>query len=414
MQKKILFISDHGDLLAPLGSEQAGGQNNYVKQLAEALCEHGNQVDIITHWANPDDPQIEYFGGNCRVIRIAAGNRNYVSKNKMFGMLPQFYNEMKRLVPVESYDLIHTHYWLSGVIGLYMKKEFNLPWIHTNHSLGKAKELATGVAENTRLSAEKLILGSVDRIVATTESEKELIHSFVPEPAPTDIISIGVDPVFYPDETAALESAPYFAFAGRLEKTKGIYVLVDAFRKLVASHGVPSSTKLIIAGGDSTNVEASAKLPKKKTLRKAIAGLEHRIDFIGSQTQRQLSNLFNGAISTIVPSYYESFGMVAAESQACGCPVIASKVGGLQDVVKDRVTGIHVKKKDVVQLAESMESLLVNREYAEELGEKAFLHANQAFRWSTLSEKMDNLYEVILHEKQNAYAGDRSRWYVSG
>lgn len=106
--------------------------------------------------------------------------------------------------------------------------------------------------------------------------------------------------------------------------------------------------------------------------------------------------------------------MVAAESQACGCPVIASKVGGLRDVVKDRVTGIHVKKEDVAQLAESMESLLVNQEYAEELGEKAFLHANQAFRWSTLSEKMDNLYEVILDEKQNAYVGDRSRWYVSG
>ncbi|MFS0574618.1 glycosyltransferase [Sporosarcina sp. 179-K 3D1 HS] len=413
MRKRILFISDHGDPLAPLGSEQAGGQNNYVRQLAEALCEHGNQIDVITHWANPEDSEIEYFGTNCRVIRIAAGNKTFISKNEMFSMLPQFYREMKQTIEIDSYDMVHTHYWLSGVLGLYIQQEFNLPWIHTNHSLGKAKEMATGVTDKTRLSAEKIILRSVDTIVATTDSEKDLIHSFVPEPAQVVVIPIGVDEAFYPNNTA-METAPYFAFAGRLEKTKGIYVLVDAFRKLVDSNAVPSSTKLLIAGGDSTNVDSTKKLPKKKMLRQAVAGLEHRIDFLGSQTQKQLASLFNGAISTIVPSFYESFGMVAAESQACGCPVIASKVGGLKDVVKDRVTGIHVKKNDVGHLAQSMETLIVNQDFTEQLGEKAFLHANRAFRWSTLSEKMDNLYEVIKLEKQNAYVGDRSRWYVSG
>ncbi|MEK5067549.1 glycosyltransferase [Sporosarcina sp. FSL K6-1508] len=414
MHKKILFISDHGDPLAPLGSEQAGGQNNYVKQLALALERKGNRVDVVTHWANPSDPQIETFSNFCRVIRIGAGSKTYIPKNKMLAILPDFYEEMGQTIKIASYDLVHTHYWLSGLLGTFVKKDYRLPWIHTNHSLGVAKESATGIAEPTRLTAEKLILSSTDSIVATTENEKSLIRSFVYNPSPITVIPIGTanqfQPFFNEAETA---THPYFAFAGRLEKTKGIYTLVNAFRRLVEKQDIPASTKLIIAGGDSENVNVFNKLPKKTKLKTAIIGLESRIDFIGSQSQQQLASLFNNAVATIVPSYYESFGMVAAEAQACGSPVIASKVGGLKDVVKNRITGLHIEKGNEKSLAYAMKTLLSNPTLANELGKKAATFANLEFKWPVLAKRMDTLYEVVINEKKTLYAGDRSRRYAS-
>lgn len=414
LHKKILFISDHGDPLAPLGSEQAGGQNNYVKQLALALEKKGNLVDVVTHWTNPNEPQIETFGNFCRVIRIAAGFKTYVPKNDMLALLPDFYDEMRQTIEIETYDLVHTHYWLSGLLGTFIKKDYSLPWIHTNHSLGLAKERATGLVEKTRLSAEKMILRSTDSIVATTKNESSLIQSFINNPAPITVIPIGTNNQFHPfiktDEAVA---HPYFAFAGRLEQTKGIYTLIEAFRMLVEKQDIPTSTKLIIAGGDTRTVNTLNKLPKKPKLKNAIIGLENRIDFIGAQSQRQLASLFKNAVATIVPSYYESFGMVAAEAQACGSPVIASKVGGLKEVVLNRITGLHIEKDDERHLAIAMKTLLSNPDLANQLGKKAANFANLKFKWPILTKKMDSLYEVVINEKKALYVGDRSRRYAS-
>lgn len=407
MQKTILFISDHGDPLAPLGSEQAGGQNNYVKQLALALEKEGNRVDVITHWANPADSQIEVFGDRCRVIRIAAGKKKYVPKNDILALLPIFYEEMKKKINLASYDLIHTHYWLSGLLGSFIKKDYRTPWIHTNHSLGVAKERATGIKEPTRLAAEKLILSTADRVVATTRNEQRLIRSFVKDASPIDIISIGTDDQFRPFKIEIITTSdPYFAFAGRLEKTKGIYTLVNAFRRLVDQNEISKSTKLIIAGGDDGNVNKISKLPKSQKLKNAIRGLENRIDFVGAQTQRELATLFNNAVATVVPSYYESFGMVAAEAQACGSPVIASKVGGLQDVVKNRITGLHTEKGNDRNLAQAMKMLSANPSLADLLGREAAQFANTEFNWANLGKKMDSVYEVLLNEKQDLYVSN--------
>lgn len=401
MNKNVLFISDHGDPLAPLGSEQAGGQNNYVKQLALALENEGNTVDVVTHWSNPLDPPIENFGHSCRVIRIGAGNRSFVPKSELYNLLPAFYEEMTTILPLSTYDLIHTHYWLSGLLGSFVKADYKIPWIHTNHSLGIAKESATGIKEPLRLNTEKMILSSADYIVATTKNEKNLIHKFVVNNSPIKVIPIGVDRAFRPFHYKKEEALPpYLAFAGRLQATKGIYTLVDAFRLVVEKYDIPITTKLVIAGGEPTSVDLSNKLPKDKKLKAAIRGLENRIDFLGAKSQKQLASIFNHATAVIVPSFYESFGMVAAEAQACGCPVIASKVGGLTDVVKNRITGLHTEKENENNLAQAMKTLISNRNYSKKLGKSAAVFANQEFNWSILAKRMDILYEVVIDEKK--------------
>lgn len=405
MKKKIVFISDHGDPLAPLGGEQAGGQNNYVKQLALSLDKRGHTVDVVTHWADADTPQIEKFGSHCRVLRVSAGVKGYVPKSDMYTMLYDFYDEMQSHVDLTSYDLVHTHYWLSGLLGAKMVEDFGLPWIHTSHSLGVAKEQATGVTESKRIAAEQMILQLADAVVATTATERKLINSFVEDPSPIKVIPIGVDHNFKPFNRKE-KLQPYFAFAGRLEVTKGIYTLLQAFRLLMERHELPPSTKLIIAGGDPDTIDLRKKLPACPKLKKAIAGFEQNIDFIGARSQRQLAELFNGATAVIVPSKYESFGMVAAEAQACGSPVIASKVGGLQDVVRNHETGIHVEKENKEHLAFAMKLIAANREFARSLGRRAAAHARKEFNWETVAKKMDGIYEVVIRGKQKVLAGD--------
>jgi len=412
--KRILFISDHGDPLAPLGSEQAGGQNNYVKQLALALEKLGNQVDVITHWSNPKNPQIEKFGHSSRVIRIAGGCRRYVPKNEMFQILPSFYEELKETVSIESYEILHTHYWLSGLLGSYIKAQYNIPWIHTNHSLGIAKQQATGIIDSIRLSTEKMILTSADAIVATTKNEEQLISKFVTNPSPISIIAIGVHPAFRPRKPQLKRvTTPYFAFAGRLQTTKGIYTLLNAFKDLVETEDINPLTKLIIAGGDSSSIDSTTKLPKDIKLLTAIQGLESRIEFIGAKSQSQLATLFQHASAVVVPSFYESFGMVAAEAQACGRPVIASKVGGLSDIVKDHITGLHIQKANVADLTKAMKTILTNNLYTEKLGKQAAMFANKEFSWGSIVNKMERLYEVLMDEKKIVYVSNGSRRYTS-
>lgn len=405
MQKKIVFISDHGDPLAPLGGEQAGGQNNYVKQLALSLDKRGHMVDVITHWADANTSRIEKFGSRCRVIRVSAGVKGYVPKSELYDMLFDFYDEMRNLINLSTYDVLHTHYWLSGLLGAKVAEDYGKPWIHTSHSLGVAKEQATGITESKRIAAEKLILQVADTVVATTASERKLINSFVENPSPIKVIPIGVDHRFKPFNPKE-KVQPYFVFAGRLEATKGIYTLLNAFRLLLERHELPPSAKLVIAGGDPDKIDMERKLPTCPKLKKAIAGLEQHIDFLGARSQRQLAELFNEALAVVVPSTYESFGMVAAEAQACGSPVIASKVGGLQDVVRNSETGVHVEKENKEHLAFAMKLIAANREFARSLGRRAAAHAQREFNWDTVAKKMDGLYEVVLFEKQKVLASD--------
>ncbi|WP_142827275.1 glycosyltransferase [Planococcus soli] len=413
MSKKALFISDHGDPLAKLGGKQAGGQNNYVKQLALALEDKGWQVDVATHWCDSSAPQIETFGTACRVIRLEAGHRGFVSKDEMYSMLPAFYEEMKSTMNLESYDIVHTHYWLSGLIGKKLKKDFGLPYVHTAHSLAWAKEKATGVHDQRRINAEKAILKNADQVLATTNNEKQLIKTFVDSPSPIKVIPIGVDQAFKVrgNRTHLRKkfgySNPLFVFAGRLEVTKGIFTLLKAFQLLAEKTGPSNTPHLVIAGGDAESIDFETKLPKDEKLREAVRGIEDRVEFLGPQSQDELALLFNSATATIVPSFYESFGMVAAEAQACGSPIIASDVGGLKNVVQDGITGLLVETKNEIDLAIAMEVLSANTLLTERLSRQAVQIARKDFDWDSISTRINSLYEVIISARSNAFVSNR-------
>jgi D-inositol-3-phosphate glycosyltransferase len=403
MKKKVLFISDHGDPLARLGGKQSGGQNNYVKQLALALDELGLSVDVVTHWSNPNTPQIEAFGENCRVIRIAARHKGYMNKGEMINILPAFYREMHDLIPINTYDIVHSHYWLSGLLGLVIKNNYEIPLVHTSHSLAIAKYRGTGKKETTRLHAEKNILRKADTVIATTTNEKDLIESFAGPKANVVVSSIGVNrDIFYPYERKKRQSVPVFSFAGRLEETKGIVTLLNAFNKLNTQ--INYDIELIVAGGDEDEVDLTTFEPKKKELKEAVRGIEDKVMFVGSKTQEELADIFNRSTAVVVPSYYESFGMVAAEAQACGTPVIASGVGGLQNVVSDGYTGIHVEPKNPDHLLKAMSILSKDSYLAKELGKQAAEYSHKAFNWEKIAKQMNMTYERLIGTNEHVYA----------
>lgn len=400
--QKILFISDHGDPLAELGGEQAGGQNNYVKRLAKYLSNRGLKIDVVTHWSDENAPQIEHFGKTCRVIRIAAGRKGFVPKAEIADLLDNFYAEMNTLLNLREYDIIHSHYWMSGLLGLTLKENFGIPLIHTSHSLGIAKAAATGEREERRLKAEKKILRKADCIIATTPTEKEIIKDFAGTEANVSVVPIGVAKAFEntPFQKPPLE--PLFVYAGRFEETKGILTLLKAFQDF-QKDGMEG--KLILAGGAEEDIDSKTSLPVNTHLLKAVEGIENRVTFLGSMSQHELASLFSKATAAIVPSYYESFGMVAAEAQACGTPVIASEIGGLQDVIRNGQTGILVPPRDAHAISEAMKTLAENPQLTEDLGRNAVKRVSLLFTWSSIAKLVQDLYEVIYDEKNSTFIG---------
>lgn len=405
MGKNICFISDHGDPLAPLGTSQAGGQNNYVKQLALALDARGHSVDVFTHWSNAESPQYETFGNRCRVIRVAAGKKKFVDKTEMLHLLPAFLNEMKVLQNLSDYDIMHTHYWLSGLLGSELSKEVKIPWVHTSHSLAIAKQRATGIKQPQRLKAERMILSKADAVIATTLDEKALIKATVKHPSPIRVLPIGVSPVFTP-EPHSIHSPLTFTFAGRIEKTKGIYTLLRAFKLLSGSGLLKVPIRLRIIGGEPDQVDPQTKCAVSDELRAAVKGIEDHVDFLGCLPPERLAAHFRSSLAVIVPSYYESFGMVAAEAQACGSPVIASNVGGLGDIVINKETGLQVKPNSTSELASAMGLFTKRPDIAAQLGKKAAKFAQQNFNWKVIAKKVDKLYEGVSRTVQEPYVSN--------
>lgn len=402
MCKNILFISEHGDPLAKLGGKQSGGQNNYVKQLACALADRGINVDVVTHWSEKNVPQIERFGESCRVIRIGAGQKGFIPKSQMLRLLPAFLREMETILPIEKYDIIHTHYWMSGLLGLELRAKYGVPVVHTSHSLAIAKENATGKREEVRLKAEQYILQEADRVIATTHTEKNVIHGFAGKSASVTVVPIGVDQAFERAQKQVKNNIPRFVYAGRFEETKGILTLLRAFRTLIRNGG---KAHLIVAGGGQDEIDANTGLPTNKEYRETVKNFENFVKFYGPLSQQDLADEFAKATAVIVPSYYESFGMVAAEAQACGTPVIASKVGGLQDVVQDGRTGILVPPKNSKDFAYGLKVLASNPKLTRQLGKQAEERAREVFNWKVIAKDIHKNFEEVYRAEDPAFIG---------
>ncbi len=413
---RIAMISYHTCPLATLGGKDTGGMNVYVREVTRKLGQMGVHVDVFTRSQDEHVPHVLHdLGYGNRVVHVPAGPEVPLPKQELSAHLPQFVDgilEFTRSKNIE-YDLIHSHYWLSGLAALDLRETWNIPIVHMFHTLGLMKNRVAQSPDEMegeyRIQGERKVISAVDRIIAATPAElSQLEFLYRADPRRIVVIPPGVDLCrFYPipaDEAKEFIGVPpcnrMLLFVGRIEPLKGLEVLFDAITQL-RQKGLDDqySFCLSVIGGDpDVSPEAmSAEMARLQAMREE-RGLKGLVTFLGKRDQDTLPYYYSAAEVVVVPSYYESFGMVALEAMACGTPVVASQVGGLAYLVQDGVTGFTVPVDDPAALAERLELLLAGSELRAQMGQRAAEYAKQ-YAWSEIVARLQEVYLACVGEK---------------
>ena len=409
---RIAVLSYHTCPLATLGGKDAGGMNVYVRDLALYLGRKGIQLDVFTRSQDEHVPHVLHdLGFGNRVAHIPSGPEYPLPKEELVKHIPEFVENILEFAGKKecSYDLIHSHYWMSGIAAEQLAKEWNSPIIQMFHTLGKLKQQ---VAQNTeeaegdyRIEGESQVINRADKIVASTMTEKaQLVELYGADPGKIEIISPGVDTShFYPippDEAKEFVGIPedkkMILFVGRIEPLKGIKTLLKAIGDLHDKGKSGQDLCLAVIGGELEGKDGQESADMKLLTRmRDEYGLGDMVTFLGKRSQDTLPYYYSAAELVVMPSHYESFGMVALESMACGTPVIASLVGGLIHLVEDGVTGYHVPVEDPIALSQRISSLLEDKALRYRMGHDAFAFAKK-FDWEKISSRIVALYSELI------------------
>lgn len=397
---RLALISFHSCPGGRLGEKDTGGMNVYVRQLAYELGSRGHQVDVFTRCHDPQDSQIIPIGRGARVIHLKAGPLATI-KEDLYQHIPEFLDELHRFQQGAGYeyDLIHSHYWMSGHVGMQLSRRWDVPHIATFHTLAHTKLRARAGEREVmqRAFGEKMIMDNADAIVVSTSVEMEdIANLYNAKHARVEVIPAGVDlQLFQPtDSTRAHQTlgllpkeGGIILYVGRIEPLKGLDILVRAMALIDRS----SDAHLVIVGGSGEN---DAEVQRLQTLA-AELGISDRITFTGSMQQEHLPAFYSAADMFVFPSYYESFGLAPLEAMACGTPVIASRVGGLKTFIDHGETGYLIPWRCPEPFAQYIDTLLANPVLTQTMGAAARRKA-LGMGWCRTADTMLNCYSSVV------------------
>jgi D-inositol-3-phosphate glycosyltransferase len=400
MSLRVAMLSVHTCPLAALGGKETGGMNVYVRQTARELGRMGVRVDVFTRSQNATIPRIVELGPGARVVHLPAGPEAPMPREALHRHLDEFAAGVEGFAREQgvAYDLIHSHYWLSGVAGLRLRERWGTPLVQMFHTLGRLKnEVAQGPAEMEpalRVDEETRIVAQADRIVAANVVERaHLVWYYRARAERIAVIPCGVDTeLFQPMDPAKardlleLPPDPLLLYVGRVQPIKGLDTLLEAMA------AIPAPAYLLVVGGEHDEPDGGHRAALRA--RVAALGLDRRVRFLRAQPQRRLRLFYAAADATVMPSYYESFGMVALEAMACGTPVIASDVGGLSTLVQDGKTGLRVKVNDPGALAHAIERLLDDEARRRRMGHRAACYAED-YSWQKVVDRLVGVYDEL-------------------
>ena len=408
--KRIAVLSVHSCPLAALGGKETGGMNVYVRELSRQMGRQGWRIDVFTRSQNPHISRIVSLGRNARVIHIKAGPEEPVPKNDLLQFMPEFAEGVGQFAGEEkiAYDLVHSHYWLSGWVGSRLKESWSVPWVHMYHTLGVLKNFANRrrveKESEKRIMVEAQVAKTVDGIIAASPWEREqMISRIWLPPSKVKVIPCGVDlRLFKPVPSGkakkflGLSDREFVLFVGRIDVIKGIDVLIRAIHELSRKKKTNSGLGLIIIGGE---LDADPRMESREMQRlRALVNrmnLKERVAFWGSQRQDLLPYFYSAADALVLPSRYESFGMVALEAMACGAPVIATRVGGLQFTVEDHRTGLLVPEGDWHQLADRIQEVIADSPSKKKMISAALARVKD-FSWPIIAQKILAFYNSLI------------------
>jgi len=412
---RIAMLSYHTCPLATLGGKDTGGMNVYVRDLTRQLGQMGIHVDVFTRSQDDHVPHVLHeLGYGNRVVHVPAGPEHPIPKQELVNHIPEFVEEIKCFALEKGirYDIIHSHYWLSGIAAASLSEAWGgTPIVNMFHTLGEMKNrIARSEAEREgeyRINGEKQVLRRANRIVVATLAElTQLRFLYKANSNKLVVIPPGVDVShFYP--IPADEAKLYVGlkpddrmvlFVGRIEPLKGVDTLIEAMSCLQWKEERP--VHLAIIGGDPavSPEEMSAEMARLQKLCDDLA-VGQTVVFLGKRDQDKLPYYYSAAELVVMPSHYESFGMVALEAMACGTPVIASEVGGLAYLVRDGETGFTIPDQEPEALCEKISWLLNDRHLHETMSQRAVEYA-QDYAWEKIAKQIVGVYESLLVEKQ--------------
>ena len=421
--RRIALLSVHSSPLGVAGGRKVGGMNIMVAALAKTFGRRGIQVDVFTR---DDDPahvgKIIHMGKNARLIYLPAGPPEHLEPNQIQEYVPQFTTALLDFTNQAQlhYDLIYSHYWISGAVALHLREAWGVPLVQMFHTLGQMKKrianAGTDIPPTTlipppvgqRVDMENKVIAKADRLIAATYAERvQMLMLYRADRRRIDIVPPGVDltrfqPVSQWIAKKRLNFEPtqkLLVWAGRIEPLKGIDNILYALTLLKkATPDLARHILLCIVGGDP-----QSDSPDNDEMRR-LQSLMHRLEiesmvcFVGAKPQDELYYYFNAAEAVLVPSDYESFGMVALEAMACGTPVIASEVGGLAFLVKDGETGYHIPTRDPAMLAERIYQITNNPEKRTQMGRSAQQLAKE-YSWDHIADRLIEIFNEALVDR---------------
>lgn len=413
--KRVLIISYHTCPLAFEEGKETGGMNVYVYELAQNLGNLGIKVDVITRSQDKNNKKIVEVSKNFRVIHLIAGPQASIHKNTLITFIPQFVAELSKFISEEKliYDVIHAHYYQSGVVALNIKQAAlpSTPLVMTFHTLALMKNLvARSPAEfdsQDRIDAEFLLTKKANIIITPSESDKQYLH-YLYEVPESKIIEIppGVNAdIFQPMSKSQAKKhikvkgkEKIILFVGRIEPLKGIDVILYAL-KILRSENV--AIRLLIVGGDVSQhiTKWSPQLKQLEQLSRFLK-ISAFVDFVGQRPQHELLYYYNAAEIVVMPSHYESFGMAAAEAMACGTPVITTNVTGISNLIDElRSTQITTVNNPLL-LASQINRLLTNQQLYEKI-RTASIKNTRELCWDSIARKTLEVYRQLILKRKS-------------
>jgi D-inositol-3-phosphate glycosyltransferase len=415
--RRIATISVHTSPLEQPGTGDAGGLNVYVVEVAKRLAERGVEVDIFTRAVSRDVPPVAELAPGVLVRHLVAGPFEDLEKADLPGQLCHFTFEVLRAEAAYApgrYDIVHGHYWLSGQVGAVAKERWGVPFVQSMHTLGRVKNAALAAGDaaepDIRLRGEAEVVAAADRLVANTDAEaQQLIELYDAPPSRVRTINPGVDlTVFQPGSQQAARQrlglpadVVLLVFAGRVQPLKAPEVVLHAAAQMIAADpGLAGRLRVAFVGGPSGTGRAH---PDGLTELSARLGISALVRLEPPCPQSELADWYRAATVVMVPSFSESFGLVAMEAQACGTPVVAAAVGGLRTAVADGVSGVLVNSRNPADYARAVAGLIEAPETLASFSQGARRHASR-FGWDVTVDRLLSLYAGAMAEATQAVA----------
>ncbi len=406
--KRVAVIAYHSSPLHEPGTGDAGGMTVYVRQLAAALAVRGVHTDIFTRATSPED-RVTFISDDVRVVPVDAGPREILDKEELPDHIDDFVASVRAFATVQRirYDIVHSHYWQSGMAAKHLAQAWDLPLVHSPHTLGRVKNarLAPGDAPEpeVRLLGEQQVISAADVLIANTEDEYQAFACMYK--APHDKLkelSPGVDHAnFRPGDRAEARAElgldpdrPVLLFVGRIQRLKGIELAIRTVAELGTYQG--REPLLLIVGGASGR-GGEEEVERLESIAREL-GIADRVRFLGPKPHTKLPAHYRAADVTLICSHNESFGLAALEAHASGCPVVGTPVGGLSHVVRDGESGFLIDERDPAQFAASVDKILSDPDLAASFS-RAALVGSLPFSWDGTAERFIDLYDCLINER---------------